>query len=76
MKADPVSRKAIGIGIALGLVFSVALHNFALGILVGVAIGAALEVLRAAVASESGPQIGYCILPLDHCRRAIRSVVC
>jgi hypothetical protein len=41
MKADPVSRKALGIGIALGLVFGVALHNFALGILIGVAIGAA-----------------------------------
>jgi hypothetical protein len=41
MKADPVSRKAIGIGAALGLVFGVALHNFALGILIGVSIGAA-----------------------------------
>jgi hypothetical protein len=39
MKADPVSRKAIGIGLALGLVFGVAIHNFALGILIGVAIG-------------------------------------
>ena len=42
MKADPVSRQAIGIGIALGLVFGVAIHNFALGILIGVAIVAAL----------------------------------
>jgi len=40
-EGGPVSRKAIGIGIALGLVFGVALHNFALGILIGVAIGAA-----------------------------------
>ena len=41
MKADPVSRKAVGIGAALGLVFGVAIHNFTLGILIGVAIGAA-----------------------------------
>jgi hypothetical protein len=41
MKADLVSRKSIGIGIALGLVFGVALHSFALGILLGVAIVAA-----------------------------------
>ena len=41
IKADPMSRKAIGIGIALGLVFGVVIHNFALGILIGVAIGTA-----------------------------------
>jgi hypothetical protein len=46
MKADPVSRQAIGIGLALGLIFGVSLHNFALGILIGVAIGAVLGVKK------------------------------
>jgi len=31
--------KCIGIGLALGLIFGVALHSYGLGILIGVAIG-------------------------------------
>jgi len=41
MKADPVYRKATGIGSALGLIFGAALHNFAVGLGIGAAIGAA-----------------------------------
>jgi hypothetical protein len=41
MKGDPIYRKAIGIGGALGLVFGVAIHNFELGVVIGIAMGAA-----------------------------------
>jgi hypothetical protein len=34
------TAKCIGIGLALGLVFGVALHSYGLGIIIGVAIGA------------------------------------
>jgi hypothetical protein len=33
------TAKCIGIGLALGLVFGVALHSYGLGIIIGVAIG-------------------------------------
>jgi len=58
MKAYPVTRKAIGIGIALGLVFGVAIHNFALGILIGVAIGTAFVVRKCAQQLNKGEHRG------------------
>jgi hypothetical protein len=42
-----VDRKWIGVGLALGLVFGVALHNIAVGIGVGLAAGALIGVARA-----------------------------
>jgi len=42
-----VDRKWIGIGLALGVVFGVALHNIALGIGIGLAAGALIGVARA-----------------------------
>jgi hypothetical protein len=35
-------NKAIGIGISLGLVFGIAMHDVGLGLLLGVAFGAGL----------------------------------
>ncbi len=42
-----MDRKWIGIGLALGVVFGVALHNIALGIGIGLAAGALIGVARA-----------------------------
>ena len=42
-----MDRKWIGVGLALGLVFGVALHNIAVGIGVGLAAGALIGVARA-----------------------------
>ena len=41
------SKTCIGIGVALGIVFGVTLHSYALGILVGIVIGAGLCLVRA-----------------------------
>ena len=36
----------MGIGIALGIVFGVALHNYPLGLLLGVGFGAAMRLVQ------------------------------
>jgi hypothetical protein len=36
------TKKAIGLGLAVGVIFGVALHNFALGLVIGVALGIGL----------------------------------
>jgi hypothetical protein len=41
------TAKCIGIGLALGLVFGVALHSYGLGIIIGVAIGLGICFVRA-----------------------------
>ena len=38
--------KCIGIGLALGLIFGVALHSYGLGILIGIAIGLGIYAVR------------------------------
>ena len=38
--------KCIGIGLALGLIFGVALHSYGLGILIGLAIGGGLCLIQ------------------------------
>jgi hypothetical protein len=38
--------KCIGIGLALGLVFGLALHSYGLGIIIGVAIGGLICLVR------------------------------
>jgi len=40
VKGDPIYRKAIGIGGALGVLLGVAIHNFELGVVIGIALGA------------------------------------
>ena len=38
--------KCIGIGLALGLIFGVALHSYGLGILMGIAVGLGIYALQ------------------------------
>jgi hypothetical protein len=38
--------KCIGIGLALGLIFGVALHSYGLGMLIGLAIGGGLCLMQ------------------------------
>ena len=38
--------KCIGIGLALGLIFGVALHSYGLGILIGLAIGGGIWLVQ------------------------------
>jgi hypothetical protein len=45
-------KKAIGLGFVLGIIFGVAIHNFALGIVIGIALGAGLT---AYTRRSSGP---------------------
>jgi hypothetical protein len=41
------SAKCIGIGLALGIMFGVALHSYGLGILIGLTIGALICFVQA-----------------------------
>ncbi len=41
------TKTCIGIGLALGIVFGVALHSYAFGILIGIVISAGLCLVRA-----------------------------
>jgi hypothetical protein len=45
-------KKALGLGFVLGIIFGVAIHNFALGIVIGIALGAGLT---AYTRRSSGP---------------------
>ena len=46
-KGNVVNKsKCIGIGLALGLIFGVALHSYGLGILIGLAIGGLICVVQ------------------------------
>jgi hypothetical protein len=40
------TAKCIGIGLALGLIFGVALHSYGLGVIIGVAIGALICLIQ------------------------------